>query len=199
MSFQEQLRYYREKAGYKSAKEFAALLGVPYTTYVAYENKGREPRYATLRKISFLLEVSIDTLLENTASIIQQALQDLRKCGFAVSKVNQQNTEDRYVVKWERPKDLDNFTAHEGKIIIDGSGLVAMYELVNSEQKEVVALGQKIRTVEYEKYLNMLYIRTITDLRKDLFMRSSDYREGLKKDNLLEYKRLKALCSETKK
>jgi len=64
MSFQEKLRYYREKAGYKSAKEFARLLGVPYTTYVAYENKDREPRYKTLCKIAQLLNVTPNDLLE---------------------------------------------------------------------------------------------------------------------------------------
>lgn len=30
MSFQENLRYYREKAGYKQSKDFAKVLDIPY-------------------------------------------------------------------------------------------------------------------------------------------------------------------------
>lgn len=63
MGFQDNLRFYREKAGYKQAKEFAKVLNIPYNTYVAYENQGREPKFKTLCKISNLLNVSIDTLL----------------------------------------------------------------------------------------------------------------------------------------
>lgn len=44
MSFQENLKHYREKAGYKSAKEFANTLGIPPNTYVGYEVRGREPK-----------------------------------------------------------------------------------------------------------------------------------------------------------
>lgn len=63
MSFQENLKYYREKSGYKTAKDFADVLNIPYTSYVAYENKGREPKYEMLCKIADLLQVSTDDLL----------------------------------------------------------------------------------------------------------------------------------------
>lgn len=63
MPFQENLRFYREKAGYKQAKDFAATIGMSYTTYIAYENQGREPKYETLLRIAEALNVSIDTLL----------------------------------------------------------------------------------------------------------------------------------------
>ena len=63
MSFQENLRLYRERAGYAQAKEFATFLGIKYTTYIAYENQGKEPKYDTLRRIAEALNVSIDTLL----------------------------------------------------------------------------------------------------------------------------------------
>ena len=63
MSFQENLKYYREKAGYKSAKEFANTLGIPPNTYVGYEVRGREPKYEMLCKIADLLQVSTDDLL----------------------------------------------------------------------------------------------------------------------------------------
>ena len=63
MSFQENLKYYREKAGYKTAKDFSEALSLPYATYAAYENKNREPKYNTLCKIADLLHVSTDELL----------------------------------------------------------------------------------------------------------------------------------------
>ena len=63
MAFQENLRYYREKAGYKQAKEFTKILGLRYTTYVSYKNKGREPKFTILCKIADLLHVSTDELL----------------------------------------------------------------------------------------------------------------------------------------
>ena len=63
MSFRENLKYYREKAGYKTAKDFSEALSLPYATYAAYENKNREPKYNTLCKIADLLHVSTDELL----------------------------------------------------------------------------------------------------------------------------------------
>lgn len=62
MSFQENLRYYREQRGY-SSDELAKLLDIPYTTLKGYENAGREPKYKTLCKIADLLQVSTDDLL----------------------------------------------------------------------------------------------------------------------------------------
>lgn len=70
MSFQENLKHYREKAGYKTAKEFADILSVPYPTYAAYENKNSEPKYEMLCKIADLLQVSTDDLLGRTTNIL---------------------------------------------------------------------------------------------------------------------------------
>lgn len=63
MSFKENLRYYREKAGFKLAKDFARALDISYSTYKGYENQRREPKYQTLCKIADLLNVSTDELL----------------------------------------------------------------------------------------------------------------------------------------
>lgn len=62
MPFAENLRKYREKAGY-TAKEFSALIDVKYSTYAAYENQGSEPKYETLCKIAATLHVTTDELL----------------------------------------------------------------------------------------------------------------------------------------
>jgi len=63
-SFRENLIKFR-KLKYQSAKKFADDLGLPYNTYISYENaqKPAEPRYDTLIKIASLLGVSIDELL----------------------------------------------------------------------------------------------------------------------------------------
>lgn len=61
-TFQDNLKKYRDRLGI-TAKDFAAQIGIPYTTYTAYENQGREPKYDTLCKIAAALNVSIDELL----------------------------------------------------------------------------------------------------------------------------------------
>lgn len=61
-TFHERLRHFRERLGL-NAKDFAAQIGVKYTTYTAYENQGREPKYDTLIRIAAALHVSIDKLL----------------------------------------------------------------------------------------------------------------------------------------
>lgn len=70
MSFQENLKYYREKAGYKTAKELADALNLPYNTYAGYESKNREPKYQMLCKIADLLNVSTDELLGRENNIL---------------------------------------------------------------------------------------------------------------------------------
>lgn len=86
IGFQKNLRYYREKAGYKQAKEFAEELGISYTTYIAYENQGREPKYNTLIKIADMLNVSLDVLLnrydisdDKIKEIIQKSIDGLNR------------------------------------------------------------------------------------------------------------------------
>lgn len=66
MNFSQNLKKYREAAGYKTAKDFAAAMGIGYTTYVGYENKGYEPNYETLCAIAQKLNVSVDELVGNT-------------------------------------------------------------------------------------------------------------------------------------
>lgn len=85
--FQERLRKYREAAGYESAKDFAMELGIPYSSYMAYENKKREPKYDVLMEIADKLGVTIDELLgyvpQNNANRIFNQYRDI---GASVSK-----------------------------------------------------------------------------------------------------------------
>ena len=82
MQFQENLRAYREKAGY-TAKEFAALLDIKYSTYAAYENQGREPKYNTLVKIASALHVTTDDLLGYELDKYQKMYTFLENAGYA--------------------------------------------------------------------------------------------------------------------
>lgn len=70
MNLDKNLRYYREQAGYKTAKEFADILNIPYNTYTAYENQKREPKLEMLIKIADLLNVSLDNLVGRTTNIL---------------------------------------------------------------------------------------------------------------------------------
>lgn len=85
MNFAKNLKKYREAAGY-SAKNFAAALGIPQSTYNGYENGGREPKYDTLCAIAQKLNVSIDELVGNTPPpTIEQYLRIVRSSGFTVN------------------------------------------------------------------------------------------------------------------
>ncbi|SNV04934.1 HTH-type transcriptional regulator immR [Megamonas hypermegale] len=80
MSFQKNLKYYRKKAGYKTARDFAEVLKIPYASYVAYENKKREPKYQTLIQIANALNVSIDRLIGRyDSSVFSADIEDLKQ------------------------------------------------------------------------------------------------------------------------
>lgn len=79
MNLEKNLRYFREKEGYKTAKEFADSLDVPYNTYTAYENQKREPKIEMLIKIADLLNVSLDDLVGRTNNSIKEKKINLLK------------------------------------------------------------------------------------------------------------------------
>ena len=80
-TFQENLKKYRERLGI-TAKDFAAQIGTPYTTYTAYENQGREPKFDTLCKIAAALHVSIDDLLGYKVDQVDYWANIIRPTGF---------------------------------------------------------------------------------------------------------------------
>ena len=85
MNFQENLRAYREKLGI-NAKDFAAMVGVKYSTYASYENLGREPKYDTLGRIAAALHVSIDDLLGYQLNKFEYWRERLKGMGVTVKK-----------------------------------------------------------------------------------------------------------------
>lgn len=62
MTFGLRLKHYRDKQGF-SGKAFAEKIGVPYQTYMGYENKGTEPKQEILIKIAAALNITTDDLL----------------------------------------------------------------------------------------------------------------------------------------
>lgn len=165
MTFQERLRFYREKAGYKSAKEFAEKLGMGYTTYVAYENKDREPRYEVLCKIARLLDVTPNDLLGFTEKDELQRYIDL--CNQSEISTELITTNDGSIVR-VRPVGR----ASEG----------LFYDFTNKEFFEIIksALNSpeyKSTVVEIEDYaksvrsvmLNKYFLKSIVEnMRKTL-------------------------------
>lgn len=117
--FQENLRAYREKSGI-TAKGFAAEIGINYTTYTAYENQGREPKYDTLIKIAAALHVSIDDLLGYTVDEWEKSKTLLANLGYRL----------------DRPQDYPH-----GAIKIIGPGL----EVGPTDERELVLLTIRAR------------------------------------------------------
>lgn len=99
MGFSESLKQHRIKAGYSSAKEFAARLGLSYSTYVAYENTDREPRFNILIKIADILNVSIDELLERHVDETSQLKTWLESNGFEVNVMKRSDNKAFYQVR----------------------------------------------------------------------------------------------------
>ncbi len=85
MNFSENLRKYRERAGY-SSKELADIIKIKYTTYLNYENAGSEPKYDVLIKIADILNVSLDELLDRDYGELEKTISFFEHIGYKVVK-----------------------------------------------------------------------------------------------------------------
>lgn len=117
MSFHENLKYYREKAGYKTAKDFVKEIGIPYNTYVGYEVRGREPKYDTLCKIADLLHVSTDELLGRENNILgNQEDERLKKI---ISDILSEYDTDKIISFHELPVPIPDELQDKSKLVFD--------------------------------------------------------------------------------
>ena len=82
MSFQENLRNMRKKAGY-TTKDFSLMLGIPYTTYRNYETVSIPP-LDILVNIASILGVSTDILLGHETESFDTAKNILKSCGLDI-------------------------------------------------------------------------------------------------------------------
>ena len=135
MGFQENLKKYREKAGYKQGKDFAKDLGIPYPTYMGYENRGREPKFDTLIKMADALHVSIDELVgynPKHPSQLSIAMEDVARHGFTVFSQKGNKKSNIWI------KIIDSKEEEEDDVLclIDGKTLIAI-----SKGVEEMALG----------------------------------------------------------
>ena len=68
-TFGSRLKQARELAGYKSAQQFAGVLGLEPHTYRKYERGQAEPNYDTLTRICELLDITPNHLLPLAAAM----------------------------------------------------------------------------------------------------------------------------------
>ena len=133
-TFQENLRTFRERLGV-NAKEFAAAIGLPYTKYIAYENKGVEPKYDTLIKIAAALHVSIDDLLGYQVGKLGYWLNKFPMGGLYAEKKNSDFVE-MYINMGNGSGEItDRFTV----AYIRQDMFVATMEKINEEVREEIA------------------------------------------------------------
>lgn len=178
MTFQERLRYYRERAGYKSAKEFAQKLGMGYTTYVAYENKDREPRYEVLCKIARLLDTTPNDLLGFSEKDELQKCIDL--CNDSGIKTRQVSSKDGSCVQLILGK-LNN----NKSMVME----ISIQDFTTTIKKALASTNYKEEKAEIEGYLKSLLNITINKFMIRLMladMRKNAHKEEVEKIAVLE-------------
>lgn len=89
MSFQENLKYYREKVNLSKA-ELARLLGLKYTTYNNYEVGTGESKSDIFVKIADTLNISLDDLLGRKEQSNDSLIKIRNKVMQEVNKQNRQ-------------------------------------------------------------------------------------------------------------
>lgn len=167
MGFQENLRHYREKAGYKSAKDFADALGISPNTYVGYEVRGREPKYETLCKIADKLHVSTDDLLGRTTNILGndednrliEKINDILSTDINNLDIELNKIDDKYIY-FEFKNKLD--LKEQIKLMIDKKNFIKNLNIVDDyfkNQKNIFMKNSLIFLLfkGYENYSDYLF------------------------------------------
>lgn len=172
MSFANNLRKYREQAGFKSAKEFADFINLPYTTYVNYEKEknNREPRFDIVSKIAKALNISIDQLMgfEKPEDKIQRYRQKLQNLGFSVLF---QDVNSGYNVLIENRDGL----------ISEFSSQDFMELMKNIESsKELAAIEYAVYNNAFEEYKNEKYKNVSAELIKKIATDNSEEAKALR-------------------
>lgn len=171
MKFSENLRRYREQAGFKSAKEFADLLGIQYSTYVNYENSDREPKYAILSKIANTLNVSIDELIgiEKDEDKLKRYYKKLKSLGFFV--LSTKDVEDKYRIVIEN-KDEFTFTLFIDEFMNLMGDIESSEKLTNAEYD--------VYNNAFEEYKNEKYKNVSAELIKKIAANNSEEAKALR-------------------
>lgn len=77
-----------------SQKEFAKLLNIAPTTLNGYIKNKRQPDFALVKQIAFLLNVSIDYLLDYSNSTIDADIKELS----LISKIRKMDKKERRII-----------------------------------------------------------------------------------------------------
>lgn len=153
MSFAENLRKYRERAGY-SSKELADIIKIKYTTYLNYENAGSEPRYEILMKIADVLNVSIDDLLGRTLTI-DKVLFTLDSLGFEPIYVDRIKGYNVNIAL--KPIHLDENSIYFDQSTFTEDELLAVYSYaVSLTEKNIENTREQLLSSSIEKAFNFL-------------------------------------------
>ena len=141
MDLQKNLRHYRELAGYKTAKDFASALNIPYNTYTAYENQKREPKLDMVVKIANILNISTDELLGRT---VANKTEQLKNKIINVLK----HSNDKYFEIKNIDSSMITFTiSNDDEKLTD----------VKYRTKDFVALVELVETVHAKKIKDDIY------------------------------------------
>lgn len=161
MNLDKNLRIYRERAGYATAKEFADALDVPYNTYTAYENQKREPKLEMLIKIADLLNVSLDDLVGRTPVDEDERLKKTIEDVLSISDIKFLKLHDinSGFITFEICGNDENFIHHAS---FRKKDLLAIIELIqnNFRKKEKIEL--------YAWFILIGIRNTITELNKEV-------------------------------
>ena len=65
-----------------SQKEMSKLLDIPYSTYSNYENNNREPSADVIKKVSDILEISTDSLIETAKTKSKTFIDEIAERGY---------------------------------------------------------------------------------------------------------------------
>ena len=130
MEFKERLRDLRLKKHMKS-KEVAQLAGVSDHTYISYENRGSQPPYDVLIKLSKVFGVTTDFLL----GVDQDVYGPIIESGFAITDIFVENGH-RYL-RVENPQiEVGESTPPEEYILTQGQAM-AICEAFNAIKRNV--------------------------------------------------------------
>lgn len=166
-AFSNSLRYHREQSGLL-AKQLAAEIGVPYSTYSNYEQGKSEPKLDTLIKIATILKVSIDDLVcyevppPTVTDGLESFAEQLNKIGCKAKLIDDRTIEVEYTIFY-----TDTNTTRK-----------------NTLQFEFIMLGGCLREAWRMSEANVMHVRqfalsnAISELGKELIV---DRQNAIKK------------------
>lgn len=150
MGLSENLRRYREQAGY-TMQEFSHMVNVPYGTYNSYETTTKVPRLDKLIKIADTLNVSLDDLVGRTPKSENEQLK--KDIELATSAINEHNAPFT-IWPYSFNKDTINLAFGHGKL-----------------QTGADIDGIEISKQDIAKAINEIDLQTDTTRRRLLFER----------------------------